>query len=439
MKKLILSALCISALCACNQPQEQLPSWLEADADAAIQQRIRADFPYTVDEFFAIASEKDSTLTREEFDRQVALKYIETLEVDDTLKVHRKALRNMRLLNPAVSGWTHRGSDATNAEIALVDSILNPKLAEGAAHRIVYKYAIDVPNHSALLGDTLRVWMPLPMETQRQSNVQILEASHQYVVSTGKSIHNTIYFEAPVGAEGDTTHFEYTGSYDVKGEYFSAANILKGLRPYDTETEIYKTYTAFDNPHVVRLDSLAQAIADGETNPYKLSEKVFDYIAERYPWASAREYSTIPSLPLYVLEQGHGDCGQVTLLYISLMRTLGIPARWESGWVFDPGSVGIHDWAEVYFEGIGWVPVDPSAGRFKGADNADVAGFYSHGTNAYRFATNCGICGEFFPAKRYVRSETVDAQLGEVETSKGNLFYDGWKRKMTIISVKSKN
>ena len=136
-----------------------------------------------------------------------------------------------------------------------------------------------------------------------------------------------------------------------------------------------------------------------------------------------------------MLRERHGDCGQVSLLYISLMRSLGVPARWESGWMIHPGEKNYHDWAEVYFEGVGWVPVDVSFGRYGNASDADARTFYSHGMDAHRFATNKGVCGDLYPAKRFVRSETVDFQAGEVECSRGNLFYPGWDSSFTLLSV----
>ena len=125
----------------------------------------------------------------------------------------------------------------------------------------------------------------------------------------------------------------------------------------------------------------------------------------------------------------------MSLLYISLMRTLGVPARWESGWMLHPGEKNLHDWAEVYFEGVGWLPVDVSFGRYTTSSDPAVQGFYSHGIDAHRFATNRGVCGALYPAKRYVRSETVDFQMGEVECSKGNLFYPGWNQTLKLIDV----
>ena len=416
------------------------PTWFESDSMDAIYNRIRSDFPMSVDEFYKVAIESSPGLTREQYDDYVTKKYIETLEVDGEIRVHRKALRNMRLLNPATNdGWTHRGYNASVQDIGYVDSVLGAYSganAYGGARRVVYRFSIDIPGHEAIQGDTVRVWMPLPMQSNRQNNIRILSTSHtNYILSDGRSLHNSIYFEAPAAPVGNCNHFEYTATFDTRGEYFAPADIMASLKPYDTDSEFYKTYTAFESPHIIRLDSLAQAIASGETNPFLLSEKVYDYILHKYPWAGAREYSTISCMPEYVIKQGHGDCGQVALLYISLMRTLGIPARWESGWVLNPGEKGMHDWAEVYFEGVGWVPVDVSAGRFTTSDNPEVVNFYSHGTDAYRFATNLGVCDDFYPRKRFVRSETVDAQLGEVETSKGNLFYPAWDSDLEIISI----
>ena len=166
---------------------------------------------------------------------------------------------------------------------------------------------------------------------------------------------------------------------------------------------------------------------------------MYNYIITKYPWAGAREYSSIECIPQFVLAENHGDCGQVALLYISIMRTLGVPARWESGWMLHPGQKNLHDWAEVYFEGVGWVPVDPSFGRYIGAENKATQKFYSTGMDQYRFATNIGVCGQLYPTKKYLRSETVDFQMGEVECSKGNLFYPGWKKKLEIIESKYVN
>ncbi len=358
------------------------------------------------------------------------------------MRIHRKSPRNLGLLNPEFNGGiTDRGYDAKPERLAYVDSVLSyyrGKNSKGLAHKVKFRFSIDVPYDKSLEGDSIRVWMPVPLEGElcdRQEDVEILSTvPADYVLSGDRSVHNTISFVLPAPAEGDTAHFEYVGSYVCKGKFVSAADVDKNIKPYDKSADLYKRYTAMEAPHVVRLDSLARAIVGDETNPHRQSELVADYIMQ-YPWAGAREYSTIKCIPEYVLRERHGDCGQVSLLYISLMRSLGVPARWESGWMIHPGEKNYHDWAEVYFEGVGWVPVDVSFGRYGNTSDADARTFYSHGMDAHRFATNKGVCGDLYPAKRFVRSETVDFQAGEVECSRGNLFYPGWDSSFTLLSV----
>lgn len=421
--------------------EAEIPMWLETDSASAIEARTRADFSLTTEDVLAAIHEKHPEVTEAMLDSFARARYVERCVIDGEMRYFRKTARNLGLLNPAYNGGTPpRGATASPARIAYVDSVLDYYEGRndfGLAHAVVYRFSVDVPGHEAIAGDSLRVWMPYPMASARQSDICVLEASPaEYVLSGDRSLHSSIYFEGIAPQPGDTAHFEYTARFVTCGAYVSEADIEKNIKPYETASAEYQRYTAFDNPHIVRLDSLAQAIVGSETSPFRQSEMVYDYIINRYPWAGAREYSTIPCIPLYVTEEGHGDCGQVALLYISLMRTLGVPARWESGWMLHPGELNLHDWAEVYFEGVGWLPVDVSFGRYTGSDRGAARTFYSHGIDAHRLAANSTVSGEFYPAKRFVRSETVDFQLGEVETDKGNLYYPAWDSKMTLIDVK---
>lgn len=414
------------------------PVWLEVDSDAAIKSRILSDFSITWDDGIKLFNERYG-ISEAELKDWESKHYIETKTIDGVKRIHRKSLGNAKLLNPALNGgWKYRGDSASDARIAYVDSVLayyDGKLKDGNAHRVHYKFIIDVPYDDALENDTLRVWMPLPFKSDRQSEVKILSTSQpDYVLSDDNSIHSSIYFSKPV-VKGENSHFEYEGEFVTRGQYFSPESILANIKPYNKESEEYKKYTSFEKPHIVDMTDLARGIVGDETNPYRQSELVYDYIIQKYPWAGAREYSTIECIPEYVIEEGHGDCGQVSLLYISLMRSLGVPARWESGWMLHPKEKNLHDWAEVYFEGIGWVPVDVSFGRYVHAKDERARKFYSTGMDSHRFATNHGVCGEFYPAKKFVRSETVDAQLGEVETTKGNLFYPAWDQTLQLIEV----
>lgn len=432
---LATAALLISASAVAGSPE-----WLEVDSAAAIQRRHIADFPYTVEEAYQLALEKHPEMSRADFDSLIARKFVETDTFDGQVRVFRKAIRNMDLLNPEFNGEMYaRGAKASKARVSYVDSVLDfhaGKNPLGGAHKVTYRFSIDVPYEASLHGDTLRVWMPVPHPSQRQSDITIISAyPAEYTLSDqAKTVHSTIYFETPVRYE-QATHFEYTASFITRGEWFDPESIRTKIKLYNTNSDLYRQYTAEELPHMPRMTELARKIVGDTTDPLTCSELVYDYIISNYLWGGARDYSTIECIPYYVIDQGHGDCGQVALLYISLMRSLGIPARWESGWMLHPGEKNYHDWAEVYFEGVGWIPVDVSFGRYETADSRQARNFYSTGMDAHRFASNRGVCGQLDPAKRFVRSETVDLQPGEVEATSGNLYYPGWHQKLTLLSI----
>jgi hypothetical protein len=76
-----------------------------------------------------------------------------------------------------------------------------------------------------------------------------------------------------------------------------------------------------------------------------------------------------------------------TLLFMTMVRYKGIPVRWQSGWMLHPGEVNLHDWCEVYYEGVGWVPLDMSFSLQK-SNNKQVRNFYISGIDSYRLIVN---------------------------------------------------
>jgi transglutaminase-like putative cysteine protease len=176
---------------------------------------------------------------------------------------------------------------------------------------------------------------------------------------------------------------------------------------------------------------LSDSIVGNEKDPIKVVRKIYYWINENIPWAGALEYSTMPNIPEYVLNNRHGDCGMQTLLFMTLARYNGIPVKWQSGWYLFPGDVNLHDWCEVFYEGVGWVPLDMSFGLLPSEDQ-QIRDYYITGIDAYRFVVNDATGTRFTPSKRFMRSEPVDFQRGEVEWRGGNLYFDKWDYHMEV-------
>lgn len=365
-------------------------------------------------------------------------RYIETATIDGKEMWFRRGVGNFFLLNREdFSAAIEREKKGTHDYYMrfLNEAMQTPVGAHNLRnpHRWQITFTLTVAPDAIPDGDTLHVWLPYPMETVRQTDVKLVRSSAPMTVSKG-TVHTTAYMEG-VAHKGEPTKFTATYSFTTAEQYFSRAEILSKLKPYDTSSETYKKYTAEERPHIMKtakMRELAQRIVGDEKNPVLQASMIYDWIASSFLWAGAREYSTIANIPEYVLREGHGDCGQVSLLYITLVRSLGIPARWESGFMLHPGATNYHDWAETYFEGVGWVPTDASFGRdMVGEDHAD---YYKTGIDLYRFVVNRGVNGEFNPKKKFIRSETVDNQAGEVEWKGGNLEYTDWSSELHVDS-----
>ena len=309
----------------------------------------------------------------------------------------------------------------------IIENVKNEKKITGNPVKMKFTYTITVDADAVPTGEMIRCWLPFPREGNvRQQDIKMLKASQQdYIIAPNSQLQRTLYMQKPTVA-GKPTVFEIEFSTTTRPQWYDLDKAE--IKPYNKESALYKKYTAERDPQLIftpSVKALSEKIVGDEKNPYLKAKKIFNYITDTYPWAGAREYSTIANIPDYVIENGHGDCGQVTLLFMVLCRYNGIPTHWQSGWMLHPGEINLHDWCEVYFEGPGWVPVDQSFGRQQVA-NPEAQGFFLGGIDAYRLILNDEYGMPLFPAKQFLRSETVDFQRGEVEWRGGNLYFNQW-------------
>jgi transglutaminase-like putative cysteine protease len=206
------------------------------------------------------------------------------------------------------------------------------------------------------------------------------------------------------------------------------------VKPCAADDPLVKEFTQ-EAPHVIftpQFRALSQQIAGAEGNPYLKAKKFYDWISENIKYSFATEYSTIRNLSDYCRVKGYGDCGQEALLFITLCRLNGIPARWQSGWTTFPGAKSIHDWTELYIAPYGWIPVDPYMGVYamryattlKPEQRRELRDFYFGGLDQYRMIANSDHNQALTPLKQSFRSDNVDFQRGELECGRHNIYFD---------------
>lgn len=294
-------------------------------------------------------------------------------------------------------------------------------------------YTLTVKPDAVPAGEIIRCWLPFPREGhQRQQDVNLLGVnSDEYILADNNNPQRTLYVEK-TAQSGEPTVFNMV----LEVTMFSEVNFIEAdlIKQYNKESGLYKTFTSERTPHIVftdKIKNLSKEIVGDEKNPYLKAKKIFTWISQNIPWAGAREYSTIENISDYCITRGHGDCGIKTILFMTLCRYNGIPAKWQSGWMLHPGEVNLHDWSEIYLEGYGWVPVDQSFGMVD-SDTEDEKYFFLGSTDSYHLIMNDDYSRPLFPAKIFPRSETVDFQRGELEWRGGNLYFDQWNYKMEV-------
>ena len=285
-------------------------------------------------------------------------------------------------------------------------------------------------------GETVRCWLPFPRVGDQQTSVKLLSCHPKnYVLAPPDHPQRTIYFEQEMPKDKPLefwVEFEYTVH-----AFFKRIDPAK-VEPYDETSEVYKRYTREEPPHIVftpYLKELAYSIVGDEKNPYLKARKIYDWLTRNLTYTYVSEYCTYESIPEFVARNLRGDCGFQALLFITLCRIVGVPARWQSGWYANPieKGPGPHDWAQFYIEPYGWLFADLSFGRRWRELDKRVHEFYFGNIDNFRTVFNIDIMSQFEPPKKFLRSDPVDNQRGELEWSQGNIYFDEFKTEMIYI------
>ncbi|MCF8380881.1 MAG: transglutaminase-like domain-containing protein [Bacteroidales bacterium] len=407
-----------------------------------LMNRIRVDFSQTEDELFKYMSQYYPGLEKETMREWEEQNFLELKIIDGERRYFKNAGRNFFRINAkeearriAVDGEQNnnlRDFCKQNAVKAIeAAKMKGDETVDEKSFNLNYKLTVDanvVPEN-----EIIRCWLPYPrIHEKRLPEIEFVSASsEEYILADNSKLQRSIYMEK-VAVKDEATTFELSFRIKTAAQWFSINP--EEIVPYNKESELYKFHTAGRDPHVVfteELIKLTDSIVGDEQNPFLTVRLIYTWIDNIIPWASALEYGIINNIPEYVLENRHGDCGMQSLLFMTMAKYKGIPAKWQSGWMLHPGEVNLHDWAEVYFEGIGWVPVDMSFSMID-SDDADVKYFYANGIDAYRLIVNDDYARNLYPAKIYPRSEPYDFQRGEVEWKGGNLYFDKWDYHMDV-------
>ena len=128
-------------------------------------------------------------------------------------------------------------------------------------------------------------------------------------------------------------------------------------------------YTRLPEDLPLSVRRTAEAVTEGIDSPYLKAQAISRWLFEN------AEYTLEPGVPpegadftAHFLETREGYCVYFATAMTVMARCAGLPARYVQGFALEAAPGGrsyqatgktAHAWSEVYFEGIGWLPVDP--------------------------------------------------------------------------------
>ena len=441
------SAALTNALASPSIPAAER-SKFEFEADRL--ERIRKDFSLTRDELFAELKKSVKDLTEAEFDHWIAEGRFDSREIDGRQYFMSSSVSNLFFRYPELNPRRTPPKPTAGLEATYFRNAETIRSAAEAAHapyvlpkRFHVTMTITANAGAAPAGQLIRAWMPVPRAYPFQKDFEF--------VTSSTAPHEINDLASPIRAicleqsakKGKSTVFTAEYNYTINGVWFGIKP--DQVRPANLSDPELTKYTS-EAPHVVftpEIRALSGEIAGNETNPGVKAKKFYDWIANHIQYSYAIEYSTIRNISDYCRARGYGDCGQESLLFITLCRLNGIPARWQSGWNLVPGGKTIHDWSEIYLQPYGWVPVDPYMGIFAmryantltTEQRTQLRDFYFGGLDWYRMAANGDHSQTLSPAKTAPRSDDVDFQRGELESGGRNIYFDqySWDLKFREI------
>ena len=378
--------------------------------------RIKQDFPLTKEALFADLKESVKSLTAEEYEQWLTEGRFDYRDIDGTRYFMGDSVRNLYMRYPELDARRMHPKDTAALEKARLESVRAIKQAAAAAKtpyvlpkRFHVTMTVTAKADAAPAGETIRAWIPIPRQYPFQGDFELLTTSSPVKHLDEPKARFAPRTSSKPAQAGKPTQFKVEYEYTAHAVWFDLKPAE--VRPCDPNDPALKAFTR-EGPHVVftpELRALSQQIVGDETNPYWKAKKCYDWIADNIKYSYAIEYSTIRNISDYCRAKGYGDCGQEALLFITLCRLNGIPARWQSGWNTFPGDKTIHDWSEIYLAPYGWMPVDPYMGiwamryatTLKPEQKREIRDFYFGGLDQYRMIANSDHSQALEPAETH--------------------------------------
>lgn len=396
---------------------ETLPEALKKrlQLERILASRIPSQYPYSYEEALALLRKNIRDFKDEELETLWEENTADWIYINGRVRFHELFFDNLMKTRDDY-GARFLGTLEDNEKNA---SLLreNVRLMEEHGGRTIHmrlltRLSLTPEAEKACIGKTVHVYMPLPVEYAQVRNLRLLgfegTAGEPVSVDSGSYPQRTARFETVIrGGEVWQTEFE-----------FDNETVFRNPDPSQVLSSQPSFYTGEEAPHIrftPYLRELTKSVTGGEQNPLLAAEKIYRFITSQVKYSFVRSYSTVEDIPEFTAANRKGDCGFQALLFITMCRIAGIPARWQSGLYATPLTVGSHDWAQYYVAPFGWLSADCSFGgsAFRQGDEKRRA-YYGANLDPYRIPYASQFMHSFSREEEGLRDDPYDNQSGEV-------------------------
>ena len=398
-----------------------------------IIRRLPEEFPYTKEEALSIIREKLPDFEEAEFDMLVDTRKIRWIYVDGEMRIFNRFYSS---LVKAYPGFAQRvrevlpGTESAVGGIPLLDHAMEVMKTKGSmTNRIRIRATMKVKDEFFKPGMFIRAHLPIPCACAQQSDIRIEKVfPENAMIDPEDAPQRTICWEENME---DNHEFLVEYSYLHKAVYHDTEH-MAGIESTQT------FYTQEKAPHILftpYIKALVEELTEGVTDPLEKARRFYDFITLNMNYTFMPSYFLMENIAETCARDFNGDCGVFALLFLTLCRCAGIPARWESGFAAEPNFIGGHDWVQFYVEPYGWLYADTSFGvSAKRNNNEERRKFYFGNLDPYRMVANSAFMAPFLKAKNHWRADPYDNQVGEMETDDHGLTYSEYIRFKEVLS-----
>ncbi|MEW6063134.1 MAG: transglutaminase domain-containing protein [Nanoarchaeota archaeon] len=210
--------------------------------------------------------------------------------------------------------------------------------------------------------------MLYPITEKQQELIDIYTYGKDARIDIGKNIVTYLWNTVVNNEEYGYSTYVKTKNViiPVKEKIKFPLDIDKELLPYIKPGE-YIDITA-------EITKQANEIIENEDDLYVVVFKLADWTRNNIKYNLSTLTAEVTEKSSWVLENKQGVCDELSGLFISMLRSVGVPARFISGSAYTNTmyNFGNHGWAEVYFPGYGWVPFDVTYGQYGWIDPGHI-------------------------------------------------------------------